>query len=73
MSEENLRPPVWVGHIALGTPDLEGTCRFMLELGTVARKMVESRYHRVIVTDSDDKIVGIVSSLDILRLVGTVG
>lgn len=33
MSEENLRPPVWVGHIALGTPDLEGTCRFMLELG----------------------------------------
>ncbi len=43
------------------------------ELGTVARKMVESRYHRVIVTDSDDKIVGIVSSLDILRLVGTVG
>ncbi len=43
------------------------------ELGTVARKMVESRYHRVIVTDPDDKIVGIVSSLDIMRLVGTVG
>ncbi len=33
MSEEDLRPPVWVGHIALGTPDLEGTRRFMLELG----------------------------------------
>ena len=43
------------------------------ELGTVARKMVESRYHRVIVTDPDHKIVGIVSSLDILRTVGTIG
>ncbi len=43
------------------------------ELGMVARKMVESRYHRVIVTDSEDKIVGIVSSLDIMRVVGTVG
>ncbi len=42
------------------------------ELGTVARKMVESRYHRVNVTDPDNKIVGIVSSLDILRLVCTV-
>ena len=43
------------------------------ELGTLARKMVESRYQRVSVTDPDDKILGIVSSLDILRIVGTVG
>ena len=33
MTEENLRPPICVGHIALGTPDLEATRRFMLELG----------------------------------------
>ena len=33
MTEENLRPPIWVGHIARGTPDLEATRRFMLELG----------------------------------------
>ncbi len=43
------------------------------EVGVVARKMVQSRFHRVIVTDSDDKIVGIVSSLDIVRVVGSVG
>jgi len=43
------------------------------ELGTLARKMVESRYQHVSVTDPDDKILGIVSSLDSLRLVGTVG
>ena len=43
------------------------------EVGTVARRMVASRFHRVIVTDSDNKIVGIVSSLDIMRMVGSVG
>lgn len=33
MTQENLRPPVWVGHIALGTPDLEATRIFMLQIG----------------------------------------
>ncbi len=37
-------------------------------LGPVARKMIDARYHRVIVTDPDNKVVGIVSSLDILHL-----
>ena len=27
------RPPVWVGHVTLPTPDLPGTRRFMLKLG----------------------------------------
>ncbi len=40
------------------------------DLSTVARKMVESGYHRVIVTNEKNEILGIVSSLDVLRAVG---
>jgi catechol 2,3-dioxygenase-like lactoylglutathione lyase family enzyme len=30
---EDRRPPVWVGHIALNTPDVPGTLDFMKKLG----------------------------------------
>ena len=33
MSEEDLRPPVWVGHVVLETDRLEETTHFMRKLG----------------------------------------
>ena len=35
----------------------------------VASMMVESRVHRVFVTDASDEIVGVASSLDLLRAI----
>jgi catechol-2,3-dioxygenase len=29
----NLRPTLWVGHIALGVPDTQASKRFFIELG----------------------------------------
>jgi CBS domain-containing protein len=37
---------------------------------TIARKMIEERAHRVIVVDAQKHVVGIVTSLDMLKLVG---
>ena len=33
MALDDERPPVWVGHIVLRTPELGGTRKFMLQLG----------------------------------------
>lgn len=33
MSEQDLRPPVWVGHVVLETDRLEETAQFMRKLG----------------------------------------
>jgi len=33
MSDQDLRPPVWVGHVTLPTPDLPSTREFMLAVG----------------------------------------
>ena len=41
MSQEDLRPPLWVGHVVLETDRLEETAQFMRKLGM--RPIVERR------------------------------
>lgn len=33
MADTDERPPVWIGHVTLATPDLDGTHEFMVRLG----------------------------------------
>lgn len=33
MGADDRRPPVWIGHVALRTPDVSGTREFMIQIG----------------------------------------
>ena len=41
--------------------------------GAVARRMIDERVHRVIIVDGENHLLGIVTSLDMLRLVARDG